>query len=61
MPTIQANVTTNYSPEGSKLKRKHYRYSVTIPNSIMTFMSWKKGDELESKPVDGKVALRKRG
>ena len=61
MPYIQANETSNYSPGKRKLKKTHFSYSITIPNNIMTFMGWKKGDELEFKLVDGKVVLRKRG
>lgn len=58
MPIIQANETTNYSQKGGTLKRKHFRYSITVPNSMMTFMGWKKGDELEFKLVNGQVILK---
>ena len=60
MPTIQPNVTTNYSPRGGKLKRKQFRYSVAIPNSIMTFMGWQKGDELDFKLVNGQALLKRK-
>lgn len=60
MPTIQANVTTNYSPGGGKLKKKHFHYSITIPNSIMTFMGWQKGDEVEFKLVNGQALLKRK-
>lgn len=60
MPVIQANQTTNYSQKGGKLKRKYIRYSVTVPNSIMTFMGWKKGDEVEFRLEGGKVTLMRK-
>lgn len=59
MPVIQANQTTNYSQKGGKLKTRHFRYSITIPNSIMTFMGWKKGDEIDFKLVNGQVLLKR--
>lgn len=60
MPTIQANQTTNYSQKGGKLKRKHFHYSVTIPNSVMAFMGWKKGDDVDFKLDNGKVLLKRK-
>jgi len=60
MPVIQANQTTNYSQKGGKLKRKHFHFSITIPNSIITFMGWTKGDEIEFKLVNGQVLLKRK-
>jgi formylmethanofuran dehydrogenase subunit D len=60
MPFIQANETTNYSFEGRKLKKRYFRYSITIPNNILAFMSWKKGDEIEFKLESGKVVLKRK-
>ena len=60
MPLIQENMTRCYS-DGQKVgKKKHSRYSITIPHTIVEFMGWKKGDELEFRLVEGKVMLKRK-
>ena len=60
MPFIQENRTSAYSLEGKRFKKAHPRYSITIPKSIMAFLGWKKGDELEFKLANGKVILKRK-
>ena len=40
--------------------KKYFLYSITIPNNIMTFMSWKKGDEVEFRLEGGNVVLKRK-
>jgi len=59
MPYIQENKVCGYR-NGNPAKKKHSRFSITIPQSIAKFMGWKKGDELEFKLEKGKVVLRRK-
>jgi hypothetical protein len=59
MPHIQAFKVSNRRAGGSKGK-EYWRHFVVIPKTLVVALGWKKGDEVEFKLENGKVALRKR-
>jgi AbrB family looped-hinge helix DNA binding protein len=60
MPYIQENRTRRYINGKKAGKKLHSRFSITIPANIVSFMGWKKGDEVEFKLEDGKVVLKRK-
>ena len=59
MPYIQENKVCGYR-NGSPAKKKHSRFSITIPKEIVKFMGWKKGDELEFRLEGRKIVLKRK-
>lgn len=59
MPYIQENKVCGYS-QGRPARKKHSRFSITIPRSVVNLMGWQKGDEVEFKLANGKVVLKRK-